>query len=75
MTDDRLKVYFGFLLIVLLTILAAILGIGKVEQSTSFGLQDVLGGLLVISGSYANWCFGHNRSINPSEVPEKLNNS
>lgn len=58
MTDDRLKIIFGFLLVLMLTILAAILGLGKVEQSTSFGLQDILGGLLVLSGAYGQWAFG-----------------
>lgn len=61
MTDERLKIIFGFALVFLLTILAAILGLGKVEQSTSFGLQDILGGLLVLSGSYGNWAFNSGR--------------
>lgn len=58
MTDERLKIIFGFLLVLMLTILAAILGLGKVEQASSFGLQDILGGLLVLSGSYGQWAFG-----------------
>jgi len=58
MTDERLKIIFGFALVFMLSILAAILSLGHVEQTTSFGLQDILGGLLVLSGSYGQWAFG-----------------
>lgn len=53
-----MKVTFGFLLLLLLTILALAIGLGKVQQETSFGLQDILGGLLVLSGAYSQWAFG-----------------
>lgn len=53
-----LKVLFGFLLLALLAVLAAIIALGKVEQNTSVGLQEILGGLLVLSGGFAHWCFG-----------------
>jgi len=53
-----LKMVFGILLLILLAALALVIGLGKVEQSTSFGLQDILGGLLVLSGAYGQWAFG-----------------
>ena len=66
-----LKMGFGFLLLLLLATLAAIIGLGKVEQTTSYGLQDILGGLLVLSGGYAQWAFHDKPASNPEEV--KLN--
>jgi hypothetical protein len=33
------------------------IGLGKVEQATSFGLNDLIGGFLVLSGAFAQWCF------------------
>jgi len=56
-TMDKLKMVYGFLLLVVLGALAAMFGLAKVEQATSFGLQDILGGLLVLTGGFANWCF------------------
>jgi len=54
---DFFKLAFGFLLLILLAGLCAVIGLGKVEADTSFGLQDILGGLLVLSGGFAHWCF------------------
>lgn len=53
-----LKMLFGILLLFLLATLAAVIGLGKVEEATSFGLQSILGGLLVLAGGYAQWAFG-----------------
>lgn len=53
-----LKMIFGLLLLILLAVLASTIALGKVEQQTSFGLQDILGGLLVLAGGFAHWCFG-----------------
>lgn len=52
-----LKVLFGFLLLSILASLAAIIGLGKVEEKTSYGLNIILGGLLTLAGGFANWCF------------------
>ena len=53
-----LKMIFGYMLLVLLAVLAAIIALGKVHQETSFGLSEILGGLLVLSGGFAHWAFG-----------------
>lgn len=53
-----LKVVFGFLLLIALAILAAIIAIGKVEQNTSYGLDYILGGLTVMCGGFVQWAFG-----------------
>lgn len=55
---DYGKLVFGFLLLFLLASLCAVIALGKVQQETSFGLQDILGGLLVLAGGFAHWCFG-----------------
>ena len=62
---DFLKVIFGYLLLALLCALAAIIGLGKVEQHTSFGLEFILGSLVTLSGGFAQWAFS---ASNKSEV-------
>jgi hypothetical protein len=52
-----LKVLFGFLLVVTLALLACIIALEKVEAQTSFGLDIILGGLMVLSGGFAQWAF------------------
>ena len=49
---------FGFLLLVLLAVLAAIIALGEVKSDTSHGLNEILGGLLVLAGGFAHWAFG-----------------
>ena len=51
------KLLFGLLLLLILAVLSAIIALGKVEASTSHGLDTLLGGLLTLSGGFANWCF------------------
>lgn len=53
-----IKVFIGLLMFLSLVALAMVIGLGHVEQNTSFGLQDVLGGLLVGFGAWAQWSFG-----------------
>lgn len=57
MSDDRLKMWFGFAMMVGLLILAAAIALGKVEEKSSFGLNQVLGGLLVMAGAFSQWAF------------------
>lgn len=52
-----LKMGFGFLLLVVIATLCAIIGLGKVEASTSHGLDTLLGGLLTLSGGFVGWAF------------------
>lgn len=54
---DFLKLVIGLLMFLSLVALASIIGLGKVEQNSSFGLQDVLGGLLVAFGAWSQWAF------------------
>jgi hypothetical protein len=52
-----LKMTYGFLMLGLLAVFAAVIALGHVEQASSFGLQDILGGLLVLAGGFAHWAF------------------
>jgi hypothetical protein len=63
MSIVRLKMLFGFLLLVLLTVLAAIIALGSVKQDTSHGLDQILGGLLVLAGGFAHWAFGDTKDV------------
>jgi hypothetical protein len=60
-----LKVLFGYLLVLTLAVLACIIALGKVEAASSFGLDIILGGLMVLSGGFANWCFKVSKDEEP----------
>lgn len=57
MTDDRLKLFFGFALVVLVIALGAIIAIGNVRQETSFGLRDIIALLGPVIGFWSQWAF------------------
>lgn len=59
------KLLFGVLLLVTLASLSALIALGKVEQSTSHGLDTLLGGLLTLSGAFAGWCFNTHKESDP----------
>lgn len=54
-TDPRML--FGFLVVVIIAVLAAFIALGKVHQESSFGLQILLGSLSTLAGSFAAWAF------------------
>ena len=56
-----LKIVFGFVLLVILAVLAAIIALGNVQQGTSFGLTYILGGLTSMAGGFVQWCFGESK--------------
>jgi hypothetical protein len=58
MSMPVLKMVFGYMLLVVLASLAAAIALGNVQQESSHGLDQILGGLLVISGAFAHWAFG-----------------
>ena len=58
MSVEQQKMIFGFLALVVLATLAAIIALGKVHQDTSYGLDYILGGLTMMTGGFANWAFG-----------------
>jgi hypothetical protein len=52
-----LKMIFGFMLLIILGSLAAVIAIGKIEATTSYGLDLIIGGLLTLSGGFVGWAF------------------
>jgi hypothetical protein len=48
---------FGFCLLGILAILSISIAFGKIEESTSFGLQPILNALSGLSGAWAVWAF------------------
>ncbi len=65
MSDDRLRMIFGFSLLIALTLLAAIIAIGKVHQETSYGLEYILGALTALAGGFTQWAFGGPKKDKP----------
>lgn len=57
MSNDRLKMIFGFGVLLELGVLAALVGLGKVEMQTSYGLNIILGSLATLAGGFAQWAF------------------
>lgn len=51
------KMIFGFCLLGILAMLATSIAYGKIEESTSFGLQPILNALSGLSGAWAVWAF------------------
>ena len=66
MSDTRLKMIFGFATLVVLAVLAAMIALGHVEMQTSYGLAQIIGGLLVLAGGFAHWAFGETTDGNPT---------
>jgi hypothetical protein len=66
---DKLKMLFGFLLLAVLGALGAAIGLGKVHQETSYGLEFILGTLTTMGGAFSNWAYGYRASI--TDQPEK----
>ncbi len=64
---SKLKMLFGFLLLICISTLAAMIALGHVHQDTSYGLPEILGGLLALAGGFSNWAFGESRSSLPTE--------
>lgn len=56
------KMLWGFVLLTGILSLCARIALGKVEQSTSYGLDSVIGILAVLAGQWANWAFGESRT-------------
>lgn len=56
------RMIFGFSLLILLAILAAVIAIGHVEERTSYGLQFLLGALVNASGHFSQWAFSSPKS-------------
>ena len=52
-----LKILLGYLIFLNLSVLAAVIALGKVHQESSFGLQGIIGGLSFFAGGFSTWAF------------------
>jgi hypothetical protein len=68
-----LKVIFGFVIVLVLALLAMIIALSKVHAVESYGLDIILGGLLTLSGGFAGWAFRGGRQ--EEEQEKKRENS
>jgi hypothetical protein len=61
---------FGFMLLLEVGVLAVVIGLGKVTQAESFGLDIILGCFTTLSGGFVVWAF---RDPTPPTIPiEKM---
>lgn len=61
------RMIFGFILLGLVALLAAVIALGKVHQESSYGLDIVLGSLATLAGGFAQWAFSRNQSSKEGE--------
>ena len=73
---DKLKMVFGFMLLLGLLSLATLFAVGKVEEKTSFGLMPIVTTLSTLAGLFGGWAFREKRPSDappPPEPPPKVN--
>jgi hypothetical protein len=60
-SEFKWKMIYGYCLLGCTTTLAIVIALGNVQSSSSAGLPQILGGLLVLDGAWAQWSFGGNK--------------
>jgi hypothetical protein len=60
-SEFKWKMIYGYCLLGCTAALAGIIALGNVKSDSSFGLPQILGGLLVLDGAWAQWSFGENK--------------
>lgn len=58
MSNSRLKILFGFIVLIGLLLLAVLIARGNVSEQSSFGLEGVINVLALIAGAFCGWAFG-----------------
>src|SRR5277367_4090615 len=66
---DRLKMIYGFVLLIGLLGLGMLFGISHVEEKTSFGLMPVVTTLSTLAGLFGGWAFREKRYNDPPPPP------
>ncbi len=67
LSPDVQRMVFGFILLMILAGLAAVIALGKIEEKTSYGLMPLLTTLSTLAGGFAQWAFSH-----PDKPQDKL---
>lgn len=57
MSDDQSRMIFGYAVLVAIWTLCIVIGLGKVTQENSFGLDNLMGCLTTLSGGFAVYAF------------------
>jgi hypothetical protein len=65
-----MRMIFGCALLGILSILAGVIAMGHVEESTSHGLMPLVTALATLAGGFSNWAFSHS---GPREKPPEKN--
>lgn len=63
MKPDGVRMLFGYLVLVILAVLAALIALGRIEEKTSFGLMAIISSLSTLAGSFAQWAFSARSGI------------
>lgn len=58
LNDSQVRMVFGFLILLILAVLAGVIAVAKVHEESSFGLQYILGALSAMAGGFTQWAFG-----------------
>jgi hypothetical protein len=59
---EQQRMVFGFILLLVLSVLSGLVALGEVREETSHGLMPLLSALSVLSGNFANWAFAYRGS-------------
>jgi hypothetical protein len=62
MSIDQWKMIIGTVALISLVALVMVLGLGHVEEKTSFGLMPIVTALAGFLGGFSTWAFGNNKS-------------
>lgn len=68
---DRLKMIWGFLVIVIIAALAVLIAFKNVEQQSSYGLEPILVALTAGLASFCNWAFAGREKAPPTDELQK----
>jgi hypothetical protein len=74
MRGDTVRMIFGYGVLAVLASLAVVIGLGKVEEKSSFGLNDIISILAVLAGAFAQWAFS-SRATGSTATPKTLEDS
>ncbi len=69
LSPDIQRMIFGFILLMILAGLAAMIALGHIEEKTSYGLMPLLTTLSTLAGGFAQWAFSHQDK--PQDKPDK----
>lgn len=69
MNLDKLKMIFGFILLGILAALITLVALGHVNKDTSYGLDTLITGLLLIIQQWASWAFNR-RTLDEPKDPQ-----